>query len=606
MEEFGPAKPVLLNSNENQNENENKITPIPVEEPEKVSVIETKKYILNLDKDTYSLIIETFSNGDINFNVRQNNNISLSYYTKTYKFDEILQKLYLFKQHHDNITKILKYIDTSISQKKLFLIKDNNKLKLSLKKSLDYEEINCILELDEKKNNNDDLLKIITAEITELKSKEKDNNNYQNIMNMIKELKDSFEKKENEIEDIKKKYEDVKKENEDIKKELKKLTEEKNKEKEEKEEMNTKINSLIEDYKKMKENIEKIEKYSLKNASESKPSFVINESNYNNFNQNPSNLKFKELLTSNHSSAGMLSNFAVFTGLKDNVPYLVYNNKTNFNLEVMRLNDNTIVHFLQKHNNKVTVIKYYKNNNDEEFLLSCDINKLVVVWDIQNNFCIKTMIQEQFEGKIWDAHILFNISNKDFILLSSGNKGIPIRLYQLKENNSTFLQNIPGTEQNTTNYMIPWFYNNKYYIIKFYNGISIHNIFENECIGRLTANNDKYYCGFIYKTNYLCANDRNNKLLRIWDLVNKNIYKEIKYDGEIGKEIIPWNDTYVIVACNHGFIIVDIEKGEVAKKIEIEKSCLGGVKKIYLNRLGECLIVADFNNNIELFNLENK
>jgi len=257
MEEFGPAKPVLLNSNENQNENENenKITPIPVEEPEKVSIIETKKYILNLDKDTYSLIIETFSNGDINFNVRQNNSISISYYTKTYKFDEILQKLYLFKQHHDNITKILKYIDTSISQKKLFLIKDNNKLKLSLKKSLDYEEINCILELDEKKNNNDDLLKIITAEITELKSKEKDNNNYQNIMNMIKELKDSFEKKENENEDIKKKYEDVKKENEDIKKELKKLTEEKNKEKEE---MNTKFNSLIEEIKKMNEKIEKI------------------------------------------------------------------------------------------------------------------------------------------------------------------------------------------------------------------------------------------------------------------------------------------------------------------------------------------------------------
>ena len=590
MEEIGPAKPVM---------NEEQITPnavipampaIPVANVDNLETIETKEYKLNLDKDIYSLKIETFTNGNINFKVRQKNSIPTSYFIKTYNFEDILQKLYLFKEHHDNITKILKYIDTSIFQQKLNLIKENNKIKLSLKKVIDYEEIHCILELDEIKVNNDDLIKIMIDEIKELQSKEKEKekekNNNQNILNMIKEIKEEIGK--------------TKKENEEMKKELKELVKEKNKEKDE---MVGKINLLIQENKKMKEKIDKLKINGVRNESESSSSPLFQEITKNNFSQNPNNFKFKELLTSNHSSAGMLSNFTVFIGIRDNLPYLVYNNKLNFNLEVMNLNDNTIVHFLQKHNNKVTVIKYYRNLDDEEFLLSCDLNKLIIIWDIQNNYRIKSSIQEQFQGTIWDAHILFNISNKDFIILSSGSKGVPIKLYELKNKNSPFLQNIPGTEQNTTNYLIPWFYNNKYYIIKLYNGISIHNLFENECYAKLTVNGDKYYCGFIYKKNYLCANDRKNKLLRIWDLINKNIFKEIKYDGDIGKEIIPWNETYSIIACNHCFIIVDIEKGEIINKIAVEKSCLGGVKKIYLNRLGECLIIADFNNNIELFNL---
>ena len=83
----------------------------------------------------------------------------------------------------------------------------------------------------------------------------------------------------------------------------------------------------------------------------------------------------------------------------------------------MRLNDNTIVHFLKKHTGKVTVINYYKKINYNEYLLSCDLNKLVVIWEIQNNFNIKSSIQEQQTGVILDAHLLLDLYNKDYILL---------------------------------------------------------------------------------------------------------------------------------------------------------------------------------------------
>ena len=579
MEEYEPAKPILP-PNETPRENQNK--------NEKT---ETKNYKLNLNNDTFLLVIETSSNGDINFKVKQINNITRYYFSKKYSFEEILKKLYLYKDLNESISKILTYIDYSISNKKMILNEDQNKnIILSLKKSMDLQEVECKIELEKIKIKDEEIMDLLIEQINEIKSKDKGENNNQDLNNIINQIKEENEKN--------------KKEKEEMKNNFNKLIEEKNKEKEE---MEKKINLLIEENKAMKDNLEKFKNYFEEKMKEQQYGNIniFNEINTDNFSQNPNELKFKELLTDNHSSAGLLSNFAVFTGLKDNVPYLVYNNNTNFNLEVMRLNDNTILHSLKKHENKVTVIKYYRKETNEEYLLSCDCNILTIIWDIQNNYNIKSIIKEDFGKKIFDAHILFNISGKDIIILSNEEKNIPIKLYELKNNNSPFMKNVDGTKNKITNYMIVWVYNNKYYIINFSSNISIHNIFENECYTEFKAENSRYYCGFLYKKNYLCANDKNNKLLRIWDLVNKNLLKEIKYEGEYGREIIPWNETYTIVACLHCFIIVDLEKGEVTNKISVEKSCLGGVKKIRSDKLGECLIISDFNKNIEIFNFNN-
>ena len=558
MEEFGAAKPII---------NAENITP---DQKEQNGLIETKNYKLNLDNDTFLLTIETFPNENIEFKVKQINELSISYFYKKYSFEEILQKLYLYKEFNKNISNILKFIDASISQNKMILIKDKEKkIKLSLKRIIDLNEIDCIIELDEIKLKNEELVQLLFNEMKEIKSKGIGKGDDQNVIITINQLKKELEQKNKE-----------------------------------KEEMKKKIDLLIEENNKMKDNFEKYKKYVEEKLNDLKNKDInfFTEINNENFIQNPINLKYYEILTTNHSNAGKLSNFEVFTGSKDNIPYLVYHNENNFNLEVMRLTDNTIVHFLKKHTGKVTVINYYKKNNDNEYLLSCDLNKLVVIWEIQNNFNIKSSIQEEYVGVIWDAHLLLDLNNKDYILLSSGKKEEFIKLLKLKDNNCYFIKNIFGTKENITNYMIPWFYNFKYYVINFYNDISIHNIFENECYAKLTVEKSSYFCGFIYNKNYLCANDRTNNLLRIWDLINKNIVKEIKYDGELGREIIQWNNTYTIIACKYSVIIINLEKGEMISKISI-KRCIGGVKKIFLDRAGECLIVSDFNNTILLFRI---
>ena len=85
--------------------------------------------------------------------------------------------------------------------------------------------------------------------------------------------------------------------------------------------------------------------------------------------------------------------------------------------------------------------------------------------------------------------------------------------------------------------------------------------------------------------------------------MNKIIYKEIKYDGRYGYEIIPWNNKYTIVGCEGGFVIINIEEGKMVKKIKLDNIYVYGVKKMKLNKLGECLIIADNNYNIKLYSI---
>ena len=117
-----------------------------------------------------------------------------------------------------------------------------------------------------------------------------------------------------------------------------------------------------------------------------------------------------------------------------------------------------------------------------------------------------------------------------------------------------------------------------------------------------------HYCGYLYKDNFLCVSDYSNCFVRIWDLLNKVVYKQINYDTSISTcsyEIIPWNNNYVIFGCDSGWIvIINIEEGKMVKKLQLSNSgCIIGMKKIKLSQSGECLICADHLNNIKLLSL---
>ena len=326
------------------------------------------------------------------------------------------------------------------------------------------------------------------------------------------------------------------------------------------------------------------------------------------FKENPQNLKLRDTLTNNASSYAQQSKFDVYIGLKDHIEYLVYNNKDTNNLDIMRIRDKTIITSLKGHNANTIVIKYYLKDDKEEYILSSDANKLVIIWDIQNFFNKKYTIQAQYSSDILDAGLLFNVFNKDYILLSNSAWNEYSKLYEFKEN-TPFIKNIYGTNDHITYFMVPWFYQNKYYLIECsYNKIYINNMFEDENYANLSMDPEgNHYCGYLYNGNYLCVSDYCQNFVRIWDLVNKVIYKQINYEGNTcSYEIIPWNVNYTIFGCDGSFVVMGVADGKMIKKIDVKDSNeIRSMKKIKIGQIGECLICVGggSQNTIQLYSI---
>ena len=171
------------------------------------NLIESKKYELKLREDTYSLLIERFENL-ISFKIRQINNICLYQYFREYKYEDILNLLSLIKNQYGDLSKIFIYFDKMINKQKVFLDYNNqNKLMiLKVKRTVDIEEFECNIELEETKLENDEINKLLIEEIKILKmnnNKQKEENKFKEIINNLTEInkqnKESIKKLEEKI-----------------------------------------------------------------------------------------------------------------------------------------------------------------------------------------------------------------------------------------------------------------------------------------------------------------------------------------------------------------------------------------------------------------------
>ena len=535
-----------------------------IQEKEKDS-IPGKEYELNLEKDTYLLKIDIISKERISFNIRQINNISYYYFYQEYDYQTLIKELVLPAQHYDNIEKIYKFYDTSIEKKKVVLNYDKEKKEmiLLLKINIMFDEIESKLYLKENQLTNEEMIKILFNEIRDIKTKKllplnpinnennniKENTNNKELINLINNKDDIINKLVTKNEKMELQIKELKEENKKIKESLDKCLkyiDEKTNEKKKEEELKQKIKEENENFIKQNINVE--------------------------FRENPQNLKLRDTLTTNATSCDQRAKFTVYIGLQDHIEYLVYNNKNNNNLDIMRIKDKTVINSLKGHNANTIVIRYYSKDNKEEYLLSSDKNKLVIIWDIQNFYNKKYTIQAQYSSDIYDALLLFNVFNKDYILLSNSASNEYSKLYEFKEN-TPFVKNIHGTNDHVTYFMIPWFYNNKYYLIECSDyKIYINNIFEDENYANLSMDPEgSHYCGYLYNNNFLCVSDYNQKFTRIWDLAKKVIYKQIN-DGTSSTcsyEIIPWNVNYSIYGCDSYFVIININEGKMVKKLII-------------------------------------
>ena len=196
----------------------------------------------------------------------------------------------------------------------------------------------------------------------------------------------------------------------------------------------------------------------------------------------------------------------------------------------------------------------------------------------------------------------FNRDNKNYMIIPRRSVDYFTLLYEIGEE-AKFIKNIDNTKNNKTLYLIPWKFENKQYIIECCEKkISIINIFEDEiyAILFLKGKDAKSYCGVVYKDIYLFESDYNNGVLRLWDLINKNLIKMFYINNNL-KGILNWDsENIVLLGYQNGFSIFDLGKKLIIKNISCDNK-VRLLKKIKVSHLGECLIISDDKNNIKLY-----
>ena len=373
-------------------------------------VIETTQYEFEIEDEKLILLIEVHSDNKINFKLINSNNLSLYYYMNEYNYDDIIKILNLDKEHYKDLKKIFKFLNTALSKKKVNLYKEKDFYLLKIKRVIDFDELEIDLELHKKKTSKEEMFNLLMKEITVLKNGYSENNNEN-----INELKNNIKEYQNRI-------------------------------------------NMLENY------VIKLEKIIKENEYKGNGQEIRD---INNFRENPKKLEFKYELTNKRTDSGYLFNFDVFVGLKDKVEYLIYNNKYNFNIDIMRIDNKDIIKSLEGHEKKTNVIRYYKKNENTDYILSTDVGNIIIIWDIQNNYNKKHSIKSGFKHPIMDAILLLNARpDRDYILITNYDDMDSIHLYSFDRFGIRFQDYLVKARYNISLYLIPWKYLNQHYIIE--------------------------------------------------------------------------------------------------------------------------------------------
>jgi len=340
------------------------------------------------------------------------------------------------------------------------------------------------------------------------------------------------------------------------------------------------------------------------------------------FWKKPQNLKYKLNITERNDFMGANDLFEVFVCNKDHKEYVISKNIYNYNLDIYTLLDNKKLLSVQGHKNRISTIRYFINNiNNDEYLISADINGIVILWDILNNYKIKYQINTLYnivsdKGLlILSCLLIFDKNNEDnYIITSLNNISEDInnsgtKIYSL--NNGNFIEYIDKSNKIKIFYLLSWFNKKKsqYYIIQFgKENIVINSLLKNELYSEFIQKpKGLYYSGFIYKKNdneYLLSCSTNG-YINIWDLYNKKIYKTINLNNCQLMSIIEWNDKYVLVSDFQNSIeILDIRKLKIVHKIKGEHTKnIKCIKKIYHPTYGESLLSSGKDYKIDLWTI---
>ena len=309
--------------------------------------------------------------------------------------------------------------------------------------------------------------------------------------------------------------------------------------------------------------------------------------------------------------------FEVFISYKDNKEYLASPNVDNYKLDIYTLINNKKINSLSGHNDRIRTIRYFINLKEKnEYLISADNIRIVIIWDITNQYSIKHKINTKYGNDIYSCLLVFpHNSSDDFIITSTFNKSknyenSSSKLYSL--NKGSFIKYINNTNNIHIFYLLSWYNRiiNKYYIIQFsFNKIVINSLLEDELYAELSNEPESdHFSGFIYNKDnkdYLFSSSSNG-YINMWDLYNKQIFQAFNMKECKLAHIIQWNEKYIIVADhdNKEIKILDINNCSGFLINTVHKEGLKCIKKINHPIYGESLLSSAKDKMIKLWSFE--
>ena len=297
--------------------------------------------------------------------------------------------------------------------------------------------------------------------------------------------------------------------------------------------------------------------------------------------------------------------FEVYKSFKDNQEYIALIKRNN--LDIFSILNNKKILSLKGNKSIINIIRYFINNETlNEYLISSDYDRIIIIWDITNNYNVKQKIDMQLipDFMIYSCLLIFTHNKDDYIISTAINSEeeydeSSTKIYLF--NSGNYLREIKISNILMVYYLLSWYNknNDNYYIIQNCNSkILINNLFEEKLYCEFVDKIESYfYKGFIYNkdnNDYLCCCSTNG-YINIWDLYNKKIFKVI-YLNRYFTDIIHWNDNYIIAIVNTGknCEIVDIDNKKIISNIESEDG-FKCIKKIYHPIYRESLLVAGKN-----------
>lgn len=331
---------------------------------------------------------------------------------------------------------------------------------------------------------------------------------------------------------------------------------------------------------------------------------------------------YKETLFNKNFGSGFNSLFDVYINYIDSKSYFITSNYENCDINVISLENNILIKELKGHKHEILSIRYFLNEiTKEEYIISSDIDKKVIVWNIHENFNIEFNLYIDYSQFCnINSCIITNIQQLNYVIISCYNnssnyeqknpKKDYTRMYSLM--NKDFIKEIYNTEANSTRYMLSWYNESdeNTYIIELCDyKITINNLLkkQNYSIFKSEFNNkEEFLTGFIYKkeeTDYLITGSWNG-FVRIWDLDEKSQINYIQTDDLQLYNIIPWSDKCAIIAYKflNKIKIIDFKYLEIVSEIESNNlDEIKTIKKIIHPLYGESLITCSEKGIINLF-----